>query len=604
MLKCFSLIFTAMLLICSNIHASEVLLDKPRGMETVFHGKPERSYHNIRSKIVPAKPNTWYRLSVDIKCAFKPGKGSLKVNVRNIRKNGKSIVYSEIVKLAPAFLEFNHFTGIFLTTPETASLQVYYHLIHMDGYAEFKNLRLEELSAEEAEKARKALDTKPAYFSAPVYAYSGETSLPWGYRISADLLKKEDIPAKITFALPELGILENAEPELNKHAVYKAALKNKLACGKYKIIMSALGKNGKVLEKQESFLRVINRPVYAKRLPVKSVAIDDKGNTLINGKAVLLNGLYHVYTAEEFRQVADAGFNSVLAWTDKPDTYLKMLDNMKACDLYADCVLKLVKDEKLQQTIKAIGGHETIISFDPVDEPDIRNVTPERIMETVNQVKKLFPNRLTRISLAGATYAKNYVSCVDIMAAHDYVIPFGGLPHLAKTADEVVKVCGKGKSPQLTLQSWIHWHDPKRVPQTPEQTVAMAYLSLIHGAKGLWWYSFIDHGTWDVRTVPSIWTTFKGLNAQLNELSDVILTGKRLPVKSNNDMADCAVWETAKRSILAVVNKGKNKADVQLSGIPGSKVKELFADNEEYSVKSGKTVIRMNAESARVFEID
>ena len=69
-------------------------------------------------------------------------------------------------------------------------------------------------------------------------------------------------------------------------------------------------------------------------------------------------------------------------------------------------------------------------------------------------------------------------------------------------------------------------------------------------------------------------------------------------------MTDCALWKTAKRTVLVVVNKGKNAAEVQISGIPGSKAKELFADNGEYSVTSGKAVIKMNAESARVFEIN
>lgn len=600
-------IFNLLLLIFTSavfLSAGEVLLDKPRELETVFHGAPAKNYHNIRSRIVKAKPNTWYRLSVEIKTAFKPGKGRLKVSVRHIRSNGKSIVYSDVVTLEPAFLEFNKFSGIFLTKPETASLQVYYHQPHLDGYAQYRNLKLEELDPVEAENARKAIAAAPAYFSAPVYAYSGEKELPWGYRVSADLLSKAETPAKITFEIPELKAAETVPAKLNSHAVYTFSLKEPLKKGKYQVKMSALDAAGKTLAQSKSFLRVIDRPHYARRLPVKSISVDGSGNTLINGKPVLLNGLYHVYTAANFREIADAGFNSAQAWESRPQTYLKMLNNMKDNDLYANCVLKLIKNQALADLMKVIGGHETIISFDPVDEPDIKNVSIEEIMATVNQVNKAFPGRLSRISLANASAAGKFVPCVDIIAAHDYVIPFGGLERLAQSVDLVVKAAGKGKSPQMTLQSWIHWHDPKRVPQTPEQTVSMAYLALICGAKGLWWYSFIDKGSWDVRTVPSIWTVFKGLNAQLEELSPVILTGKRIPVKADQEAVGCALWQTPERSVFVMVNKGKTPVNAKITGLPGKcQLAELFADGEVLKVSGGSVTVPVNGETTRVFEL-
>ena len=178
----------------------------------------------------------------------------------------------------------------------------------------------------------------------------------------------------------------------------------------------------------------------------------------------------------------------------------------------------------------------------------------------------------------------------------------------------------------MTLQSWIHWHDLTRKPQTPEQTRSLAYTALICGAKGLWWYSFRDGTSWDVRNVPSIWTVFKGLNAELAELNDVILTGKRIPVKAETlDAAGkpvklageikgrqkvsggeigviAAVWQLPDRTVLAAVNTMKNPVRGRIAGLPDGKLTELFADGETVRVQGGTAEFPLAPETARVFE--
>ena len=182
-----------------------------------------------------------------------------------------------------------------------------------------------------------------------------------------------------------------------------------------------------------------------------------------------------------------------------------------------------------------------------------------------------------------------------------------GLPLQAKSTGTVAEAFSAPRkhSPQMTLQRWIHWHDITRKPQTPEQTRSLAYIALISGAKGLWWYSFIDKGSWDVRSVPSIWTTFKGLNSELNELAPLILTGKKTVLK--NESAEqgilCALWESPERTVLVAVNPEKKAAEVQFS-VSGKKAAELFADDAEYPVNSGKLKFELPAETTRIFELN
>ena len=516
--------------------ADTVLLDNPSDMNCTVKGDPASTWVVRRSRIVPAKPNTWYRATAEIKLALNPGTGRLLFKVRQIGKNGRSLVYSEIASLKPALLNYCPYSNVFLTNHNTEQLQVYYQLFKADGTASFRNLKLEEVSKAEAEKIRSAYKIPSAFFAPPVYAYEQERELPWGYRITTEFLAKDQIPAKITIRFPELNEEAAETARVNIHANTKIQLKQPLKKGKYRVIMAALSASGKELAREERFLRVIARPKPQSRLPVKTVSIDSDGNTVINGKPVLLRGLYHVYSDSEVCEVADAGFNTVIAWDRTPERYLKMLGWIAKYNLYADCVIKRSDPEKLNLLFKAIGNHPATVCYDPEDEPDIKDIKPEALLAKCSLIRKIFPGRPLRISCANANSVKRFGNCAEIICAHNYVIPFGGLAQQATSTGTVAEAfpAPRKHSPQMTLQSWIHWHDPTRKPQTPEQTRSLAYTALIKGAKGLWWYSFVDQGSWDVRSVPSIWSTFKGLNAELNELAPLILTGKKTVLKNES----------------------------------------------------------------------
>ena len=603
MKKMLLMMASAMMLPCS---AETILLDNPKEMNVTMKGDPESTWVVRRSRIVPAKPNTWYRATAEIKVALNPGTGRLLFKVRQIGKNDKSLVYSDIARLKPALLNYCPYSNVFLTNHNTEQLQVYYQLFKADGTASFRNLKLEEVSKAEAEKIRSAYKIPSAFFAPPVYAYEQERELPWGYRITTEFLAKDQIPARITIRFPELNEDAAETARVNIHANTKIQLKQPLKKGKYRIVMTALDASGKELAREERILRVIARPKKSARLPVKTVSIDPAGNTVINGNPVLLRGLYHVYSDPQVREVADAGFNTVIAWEPTPEKYLKMLDWMSKYDLYADCVIKRLPPEKLADLLAAIGKHPSIISFDPEDEPDIKGITPAKLMPRVNQIRKACPGRPLRISCSGPGSVGLYADCAEIICAHHYVIPFGGLPLQAKSTEQVVSAFPEPRknSPQMTLQSWVHWHDITRKPQTPEQTRSIAYIALIKGAKGLWWYSFIDKGSWDVRSVPSIWTAFKGLNAELADLEEVILTGKRLPVRIETPDSGvlAAAWQLPERTVIIAVNTMKTPVRARITSLPDGKLSELFADGETVRVQAGTAEFPLAPETTRVFE--
>ena len=560
-------------------------------------GKINDRYVRWRSKEFPAEPNTWYRASAEIKCAMEPTEGRLRFRVRNVAKDGKSIVYANPAVLKPVKLDFTTHSDIFMTKPNCARLQVYFILDRINGTAQIRNVKIEKVSPAEVEKILAAKRVEPAFFSPPVLAFTGERSLFWGYRVSAAFVDPKLIPAAITFSIPQLKINAKAKVKINDHVKVWARIPRPVKPGKYPVIMKALDKDGKVLLENRSVFTVVDRPAYGSRFPVKSVAIDADGNVLVNGKKTLLNGIYHAHNPNAAKNISYAGFNAAQTWAAKPASYKKILDVMAANKVYANCVLKYISGKKLDDLMGVIKEHPAILSWDIVDEPAIRNITPAKIMPCVDQVRNYKSGRPLRISFSDPTAVKNYQKCYDMPAVHKYVLPYDGVAAMGRVMRQVVASCAPGQSPQITLQSWVHWYDETQRPQTVAQTRSIAYIALVNGAKGLWWYHYPT-----AYKIPHVWGAMKQLNVELFELEDVIL-GKRTVVKCVPATVEAAVFTNGKRTIVIAVNTAKTAANVSVSAIPGKNMTELYADGAKVAVKGGKAAFAIPAETTRIFEV-
>lgn len=560
-------------------------------------GKIDNRFVNKRFAEFPAEPNTWYRASAEIRCAMEPSDGRLRFRVRNIAKDGKSIVYANPAILKPVKLDYTHHSDIFMTKPNCVRLQVYFILDRINGTADIRNVKIEKISAGEVEKILAAKRVEPAFFSPAGLVYENERSLFWGYRVSAAFVDPKLIPDTVTFSVPDLKINSTAKVKVNEHVKVWARIPRPAKVGKYPVTMKALDKDGKVLLENKSVLKVIKRPAYHSNYPAKTVSIDAEGNVLVNGKRTLVIGIYHAHNAAGAKNIASAGINAAQTWAPNPASYKKVLDIMAANKIYANCVLKNISGQKLDDLIKTVKDHPAVFSWDIVDEPAIRNITPEKIMSCVDQLRNYNTGKPLRISFSDFTVVKKYQKCYDMPAVHKYVLPFDGIAAQSNVVRAVVNNVAQGQSPQITLQSWIHWYDETQRPQSAAQTRSLAYISLINGAKGLWWYDYPV-----AYKVPHLWDVIKEINAELFELEDIIL-GKRTVVKCSPATVEAAVFTNGKRTILIAVNTAKQAAEVAVSAVPGKTLTELYADAASVAVNGGTAEFTIPAESTRLFEI-
>ena len=125
--------------------------------------------------------------------------------------------------------------------------------------------------------------------------------------------------------------------------------------------------------------------------------------------------------------------------------------------------------------------------------------------------------------------------------------------------------------------------------QSVAQTRAMTYLAINHGAKGLYYYSFIDPGSWDIRNYPRLWSTFIGLNNEITTLSKIILEGKK--IKQINVLPvtiDFASWEYKGNRYIIAVNTLEKNIDALLFAKDWKKfkLKEMFSNKKFVICKS------------------
>jgi hypothetical protein len=78
----------------------------------------------------------------------------------------------------------------------------------------------------------------------------------------------------------------------------------------------------------------------------------------------------------------------------------------------------------------------------------------------------------------------------------------------------------------LTVVLQCGWKLSPMNQPTFEQARCMVYLALIHGAKGIFWYSMHDPG-WNLTETP-LWKRFKEINDEIKELSMPVILGTKV----------------------------------------------------------------------------
>ncbi|MBT3376018.1 MAG: hypothetical protein HN742_17380 [Lentisphaerae bacterium] len=290
----------------------------------------------------------------------------------------------------------------------------------------------------------------------------------------------------------------------------------------------------------------------------KPTALTETGTILVNGKPFFPVGIYHCSPAH-YPMLAKAGFNAVQGRGPQSlEAFGKALDAAAAAGLKMDVPLyaKGKVAENLPASIAGIkryANHPAVMCWKIIDEPEGRPEIADEVPDVYAQLRNADPNHPIELTLCSPPTFGFWADFCDIMQVDPYPIPRNPLTMVSDWVSGAVAGLKPWQNLTAVLQSGWTQH-PFNQP-TPEQARCMVYLSLIHGAKGIFWYSFRDPG-WALEKTP-LWKHFPRINAETLALSEAVMlgtSGAAVSVASPDDTVHWRAWEHKGRTWLLLAN--------------------------------------------------
>lgn len=239
------------------------------------------------------------------------------------------------------------------------------------------------------------------------------------------------------------------------------------------------------------------------------------GTTLVNGEPFFARGLYHV-DPEDYELVRAHGFNVVQAHADN-------VEAAQAAGLKTGVALywgSSPGSEAWRAKIDRLVDNESVFAWWIQDEPDGRRMSTAVLADCYMYIRQSDPNRPAYTCLCVPDSYEQYAPQTDIVSIDVYPIGRGPITGIATTLEHA----------QDVIPNHVHyfigqiWSWPNTRLVEPEEHRCMTYLSLAHGARGLFWYSFRDPNWYIPDNNPAVWAEMKRVNDELIVLEPALLT--------------------------------------------------------------------------------
>jgi hypothetical protein len=291
----------------------------------------------------------------------------------------------------------------------------------------------------------------------------------------------------------------------------------------------------------------------------KPANLTDTGALLMGGKPFFPIGVYHVSVAE-YQKLADNGFNAVQGGNPPAlEDFRKLLDEGQRTGIMIDVpfygggkVAANLPDTLLKVT--NCKDHPAVLNWKIIDEPDIRPDIIDEVASVYRKIRALDAAHPVLLTISGPPSFPYWVNFCDMLQVDPYPLPRGPLTQVSDTVKAAQTVLLPWQNLTAVLQcGWLMDKDKPANQPTYDQALSMVYLSLINGAKGIFWYSMHDPG-WDLSKTP-LWARMKELNAETARLGNLVITGQPLPaVTIDNRDVQAAAWELGGQTLALVTN--------------------------------------------------
>ena len=388
-----------------------------------------------------------------------------------------------------------------------------------------------------------ALPRLTAYLDRSNYTREQDAQLIVSVDAGAEALGR--LSLKATLSKDGEVVFEKLVPRLTGRRGTVAFEVLRLPAGTYRVAATLLDAGASVAHTELPLLKLLRQRTETK-------TDHEHGRLLVNGEPLFAIGAYGV-PSHAFRELADAGFNTVVA--EPFPHYLRAAGNlglMAVVDLpvalaptRSDAFLSRLEDElrSMPARISAVQHCAALIGYYMVDEPNhtLAPHSPDGTGEAIcsrlfDTAKRSDPHRMVWATFGRrVTFANGY----DIGAVHSYWCPSKGEGPMSVVGPVKAAVAhaARHRRPAWFVAQAGRWSGGE-VPLTPREQRCQVYLALIQGVKGVVWWGYSYRPPDD-----AAWLEIKRLASELKRLGPILLSDgrtTRLPIDSASAAPDAA----------------------------------------------------------------
>lgn len=214
---------------------------------------------------------------------------------------------------------------------------------------------------------------------------------------------------------------------------------------------------------------------------------------------------------EDLAEIRAAGFNAVQSYDSKPETIRKMA---AACSKLG---LKFLPNFRSYQgdISRDLGDNPELLGFYIEDEPEGRSVPPEKMQALKESLKDDHPGVLTAVAMLRPQMVETYRNAADVFMIDPYPVPNMPMTWLSDSLAEAARHVSKERLWAVIQAFGGEKYVKDGWPRQPtyEEMRCLTYLAVIHGAHGVFYFSYQD-----VRKDAASWAGLKKIVEELREL--------------------------------------------------------------------------------------
>lgn len=334
-------------------------------------------------------------------------------------------------------------------------------------------------------------------------------------------------------------------------------------------------------------------------------SLSDRGILLdANNQPVFPIGIYHA-TIADYRAVAEQGFNMVQGpGTHEARVLRAAVQAAQEHKLWLDIPLHVrgmvgANFGASQEKMNYFRESPVVVGWKLADQPDQHPEIAEEIPETYARLKQKEPRRPLMLTVEDPETYAYWANFCDGLQVVGFPLPDQPLSLVAERTRRA-KAC---------LQPWQHlsallpagYRSGAAVEPTYAQARMMAYLAIIGGARGIWWYALRDTG-WNLMEA-DLWKHFRDLNKEVAAVGAAALRAE-ISLQSDNPKLYVAAWEAGEKAVqVAVANPGTEPLTALLKTDMAPATAEVGQGKAAVEIKDGALQVTVEPGEAALVKV-